>query len=280
MRVEQLGARRRFAARSLATALLWLGLLAVTPACHNAGGVPAITVNDEWTRSFPLSGAGELHISNRSNGRIEVEGVSSSTVEIHATRSVRAATEKKARELLSKVAISEDASADRVVVATEGIPGILIGVSVEVKFHVRMPPSARIRAELRNGDVTVGAVEGGSVLSTTNGSVVGTGLRGKTEARVVNGRINLDMAGLTDDAPVSANVTNGSVDLKVPVDANATLSASTVNGRVSVIDLLFTANPEADGERRRGRRTSGRINAGGAAIDLRTVNGSITVRPR
>ena len=279
MRVGQLDARRR-SASSVATAIVALGLLCATPACHSAAGTPPVTVNDEWTRTFQLSGEGEVRISNRSNGRIEVEGVSGSTVEIRARRSVRAATEQKARELLSKVAITEDVSADAVVVATEGIPGILIGVSVEVNFHVRMPLSGRLRAELTNGDVTVSAVDGGSILSATNGRVIGTGLRGKTEARVVNGRISLDMAGLADDAPVSANVTNGSVELKVPADANATLSASTVNGRVNVIELPFTPNAEADSERRRGRRTAGQINAGGAAIDLRTVNGSITVRPR
>lgn len=262
---------------TVVTAVVSLSLL-LAAACHGNAGAPAVTVSDEWTRTFPVTPDGEVRISNRSNGRIEVEGVSASTVDIRAARTVRAATDKKARELLSKIAISEDASPDRVAVATEGIPGILIGVSVEVSFHVRMPIGARLRAEVANGDITVRDVEGGTVMLVTNGRVTAANLRGATEARSVNGRVNLDLAVL-DDHPVTARTTNGSVELRIPADAGATLAAETVNGTVNV-ELPFTPNAQAEGERRRPRRTAGRINAGGTPIDLRAVNGTITVRPR
>jgi hypothetical protein len=278
-----MGARRADAQRRSAVcraALTALVLALPVAACHgNAVNTSAATATDEWSRSLPLPPDGEVRITNRT-GRIEVAGVSGSSVEIRAERIVRAATEQKARDLLSKIAMTEETSSDHVAVATEGIPGILIGVSVEVNFHVRMPQTARLRVQLTNGDVTADGIEGSTVLSTTNGRVTGANLRGATEAHVVNGRINLDIAGFGDRAAVSATTTNGSVDLKVPLDANGTLSAATVNGQVHVIELPFTPDAEADGDRRRGRRTSGQINAGGTPINLRTVNGSITVRPR
>ena len=278
MAARQADAHSRSAFRGAALTAVVLSLLA--SACHgNAGNSASATATDEWTRSFPLLPDGEVRIANR-NGRIEVDGVSGSTVEIRAERMVRAASEKAAQDLLAKIAISEDATPSRIAITTEGIPGILIGVSAGVVFHVGVPSGARVRAELSTGDVTVNAIDGGSTLTTTNGRVVGGGLRGKTDARVVNGRINLDLAGLTDSGAVSANITNGSVELKLPADTNATLSASTVNGQVHVIELPFTPTAEADGDRRRGRRTAGQINAGGAPIDLRAVNGTITVRPR
>jgi len=277
MRARRADAQRRSAVCRAALTALVLVLPAV--ACHGNAVNTAAIATDEWTRSFPLQPDGEVRITNR-NGRIEVTGVGGSTVEIRAERIVHAATDQNARDLLSRIAMTEETGADHVSVATEGIPGILIGVSVEVNFHVRMPQTARLRAQLTNGDVTADGVEGSSVLSTTNGRVTGANLRGTAEAHVVNGRINLDIAGFGDRAAVSATTTNGNVDLKLPLDADGTLSAATVNGQVHVIELPFTPDAEADSDRRRGRRTSGQINAGGTPINLRAVNGSITVRPR
>jgi hypothetical protein len=266
--------------RLIARAVLLAFVVALpAAACHGSTSTSTTTATDEWIRSFPVARDGEVRIANRT-GRIEVEGGSGSMVAIRAERIVHAATEKNARELLSKIAMTEDVRADHVAVATEGIPGILIGISVEVNFHVRMPETARLRAQLTNGDVTADGIEGGSMVSTTNGRVTGSNLGGPIDVRVVNGRVNLDIARVGEGAPVAVTSTNGSIELKVPGDARGTLSAATVNGQVHVMDLPFTPDAESEGDRRRGRRISGQINGGGTPIDLRAVNGSITMRPR
>lgn len=271
-------ARRQSAAYRAASAAATLLLLAASVACHaNAGKTLEGKAVDEWTRSLPLSETGEVHLSNR-NGRIEVEGVTGSTVDIRIERIVRAATEKAARDLLARIATEEQASPDRVSVRTEGIPGILIGVSVEVIFHVRMPATAHVRAEVSNGDVVVRDIAGGSVMSATNGRISGSSLRGGVAATAVNGKLDVDMSAITDE-PVRMQTTNGSIELKLPAAANGTLDATTVNGQLHML-LPFTPIVEQDGERRRGRRLAGRINAGGTSIQLHAVNGSITVRAR
>jgi len=270
--------RRRSPAHGTASAVTALFLLAASAACHaNAGKPREGKATDEWTRSFPLTAGGEVYLSNR-NGRIEVDGVDGSTVDIRVERIVLAATEKAARDLLGRIAMEENVSPDRVAVRTEGIPGILIGVSAEVIFHVRMPATARVRAEMSNGDVTVRNIAGGSVLSATNGRITGSSLAGGAAATVVNGKLEVDMAAIGDE-PVKMQTTNGAVELKLPPDANATLDAATVNGQVNVL-LPFTPMAERAGERRRGRRMAGHINAGGTLIHLQAVNGTITVRPR
>jgi hypothetical protein len=270
--------RRSDARRRSATAAAALFLLAASAACHaNAGKTLKGKAADEWTRSLPLSENGEVQLSNR-NGRIEVEGVAGSTVDIRVERIVHAATEKSAHDLLGRIAMEEQASPDRVTVRTQGIPGILIGVSVDVIFHVRMPATARVRAEVSNGDVTVRDISGGSVMSATNGRINGSGLGGGVAASSVNGKLEVEMAAIGDE-PVSMQTTNGSMELKLPADANGTVDATTVNGQLNML-LPFTPMVEQDGERRRGRRMAGRINAGGTSIQLHAVNGSITVRPR
>ena len=115
-------------------------------------------------------------------------------------------------------------------------------------------------------------------MSATNGRIIGSSLAGGTAATVVNGKLEVDMAAIGDE-PVKLRTTNGGVELKLPADANGTLDAATVNGQVNVL-LPFTPIAERVGERRRGRRMSGSINAGGTPINLQAVNGTITVRPR
>src|SRR5262245_60175601 len=73
---------------------------------------PTGRATDEWTRSYPLSAGGEIHIGN-TNGRIEVEAVEGSTVEVRAERIAKAATDDGARELLPRITIKEDVKPDR-----------------------------------------------------------------------------------------------------------------------------------------------------------------------
>ena len=48
------------------------------------------------------------------------------TVEVRAERSARAVTDEAARELVSKIAINEEVTPDRVAIRTEGVSGLLI----------------------------------------------------------------------------------------------------------------------------------------------------------
>ena len=66
---------------------------------------------------------------------------------------------------------------------------------------------------------------------------------------------------------------NGGVHLAVPEGTQADVSARCTNGRVSVTDLAL----DVEGEQTR-RRVAGRLNGGGARIDLQTTNGGVTFR--
>jgi DUF4097 and DUF4098 domain-containing protein YvlB len=90
-------------------------------------------------------------------------------------------------------------------------------------------------------------------------------------ATTTNGEIKVQMASVGGDGLV-LETTNGSIDLKLPKDAKATLSARCVNGGIAVSDLPF----ERTGESSR-RKLDGAINGGGPAVKLETVNGRIRV---
>jgi len=229
--------------------------------------------SDEWKRSYPISPDGEVQIVG-ANGSVDVQGGPGSTVEVRAERIVCASTDAAVKEIVPRVGIREDVSPDRIVLQTEGLSGIVIGVTVEVNYHVTMPSSARARVRAVNGDVSVSDLAGQVVLSSTNGQVTGNNLRGGVDARSVNKGVTVSLASFGRD-PVDLRAVNGSVDLTVPPDIRASLEANYTNGSFEISkDLTF--EPFGDQTRRRAR---GRLNDGGAPITMTTVNGNIRVHP-
>ena len=228
---------------------------------------------EEWTRSYPLAAGGEIRISN-TNGRIEVEGVDGSTVEIRAEKIARAATETGARELLPRITIKEDVQPDRVSIETERMSGIMIGAAFEVRYHVRAPKGAVVNVTTTNGGIGLTALSGKVVARTTNGGVNAKEQAGGIEARTTNGGVTIDFAQLGPER-VSARSTNGGVVIMLPESAKADVTASCTNGGIIVSPELTLAVTEQSR-----RRLEGRLNGGGTSIELQTTNGGVRIKPR
>lgn len=241
-------------------------------ACDMSLGNLAGRATDEWTRTYPLAAGGEVRIVN-TNGRIEVEAADGNSVEVRAERIARAATDEGARELLPRITIKEDISPDRVSIETERLGGIMIGAGYEVRYHVRAPKAATVDVTNTNGAVLVTGLAGKVAAHTTNGSVTTKNLTGPVDARTTNGSVNVDLASVKSGR-IAVRTTNGSVTLNVPDDAKADVVATWTNGGINVSNVKMEVS-----ERSR-RRFEGRINGGGAPIDLQTTNGGIRIRNR
>ena len=252
-------------------AVFVLPLAVALAGCDVSLGNLAARATDEWTHTYPLTAGGEVRIVN-TNGRIEVEGVDGSTVEVRAERIARGATDSAARELLPRIVIREDIKPDRITLETERMSGIMIGAGFEVRYHVRAPKNAVVNVTNTNGQVVVNAIAGKVVASTTNGAVKGTNLTGGVDGRTTNGSVSIEMASVGPD-PVSLETTNGSVTLMLPEKAKATVAASVTNGGITVGGL---DNFEVTEKSR--RRLEGRLNGGGTPVELRTTNGGIRLR--
>jgi len=233
---------------------------------------------DEWTRSYPLAAGGRVAIFNR-NGRVEIEGGESPTVDVRAERVVRATTTKTAADVLPKIRIAEDIKPDLVTIRTEGVEGLLLGVSFDVTYRVRVPSGAGVRVQTSNGDITVTGISGRLVANSGNGNIKGEKLSGGVEARTTNGVTVVDLIALGVD-PILMRATNGNLELALPGESNANLSASTVEGAVTVSGMTVEPAGEPGPERGRGRRLRGRINSGGTSIELQTVHGNINISAR
>lgn len=228
------------------------------------------TAHDDWVRAYKLADGGEASFVNP-RGAVDIEGVDGDTVEVRVERIVHAVTEAAAAEILPRLQMTEEASPGKVLVSGERLGGIVIGVSVEMHFHVRAPKRAIIRARTTGGQLNVKGFTGHVILNGSNGGVNAEGLGGGIETRLVNGSVKIALASVSTDL-VDVRVTNGPLTLILPETASANLSATATNGRIQVKAPKF--EPLGD---QTARRVRGRINAGGAPIELVTVNGSITV---
>ncbi len=248
---------------------------AAMPGCngrHNASNL-AGHASDEWKRSYPLADGGELQIVGGS-GSVEIHGGTGSTIEVTAERVARAATDEAAREVVPRIGIHEDVTPDKVVIQSEGLRGIVIGVEQRINYKVTVPGSTKVRVRTVDGPITITDVDGRVVASSTNGEVVVRNVKGGVDARTVNQNVTVDLASFAND-PVDIRAVNGNVALTLPASTNATLEVNLTNGKVDVKDVPF----EAFGEQTK-RRTRGRLNAGGPPIDVTTINGNITVGAR
>jgi hypothetical protein len=227
---------------------------------------------DEWIRSYPLTEGGEVQIGG-SSGSVDVQGVDGKTMDVRAERIAHASTDEAAREILPRISIREEASPTRVVLRTEPLGGIVIGVSVEVRYGVRAPKTATIRVRNGNGGVRVRGFTGRVIVNSSNGEVTADDLGGGVELRSVNGNAKIALASVGADL-IDLRVTNGALTLTLPGTASANLLATCTNGTIDVSAL----NLERMGEQTP-RRVRGRLNSGGTPIELSTINGNILVEP-
>ena len=250
-------------------------VLSLVAALSLGGCVGNLALNgrasDDWTRTYQLSQGGELRIGN-TNGRIDIEGVDGNTVEVRAERIAKATTDGAAQELLPRIKINEDAKPDRIEIETARMSGIMVGASIEVRYHVRAPKSAKVHVSNTNGIVNVTGMSGSLEAHTTNGGVRGTGLSGRVDASTTNGGVTLDFAAITDEVKLST--TNGGVSIGLPESAKVDVVATCTNGGIAVQDVNLDVT-----ERSR-RRVEGKMNGGGTRVDLKTTNGGIRIRAR
>ena len=163
------------------------------------------------------------------NGTIELEGYEGKTVEVRAERSARAVTDEAARELVSKIAINEEVTPDRVAIRTEGVSGLLIGVSYQVKYHIRAPHSVVARLRVTNGVVTRRRFAGHLIAASTNGGDC-RARRSAAGSRHAPPMAPCDCAAGGRPDGVSLRTTNGACGFTLPASAKADLSAECRNG--------------------------------------------------
>lgn len=233
-----------------------------------AGERRSVTINRTWN----VADIKRVHV-NEVNGSVDVEAGDPNQISLTAhVRAYRKPEPKEENQGYFKTNVNGDTldigrnSHHRV-----HIIGFSFGDDVSVDYELKVPPALAL--ELR----------------TVNGRIATKGIDGATEARSVNGEINLENAG---SAEVDAHTVNGRVMCKFVRDFQGA-KLKTVNGRVTAVlpptasfacDLSqvngdFEASfPLSIHSHRGSRRVQGDVNGGKYELRISTVNGDIRLQ--
>jgi DUF4097 and DUF4098 domain-containing protein YvlB len=130
------------------------------------------------------------------------------------------------------------------------------------------------KVESVNGNIAIDGVSGDVEASAVNGEVRTRGGSGNQKLSTVNGEIATDLGSLGSGQSVSLDTVNGQIVAAFPEGADAEVSASAVNGRISSEYSSLTVKKEFPV----GSNLKGTLGKGGARVKASTVNGSIAVR--
>ncbi len=230
----------------------------------------------EWRRTYELQPGGRLEISNV-NGKIDVEPSTGNTVQVVAEKTARAATSDAAKEALTRIEIVETVSPSAIRIETKsqhGSGGLMNHGNQQVHYTVKVPAGAEVNFRTVNGGIELSGLTGRISAETTNGGIKAREVSGSIDANTTNGGVDVELAQLSESG-VKLGCTNGGIELRLPASSKATISARVANGGIDTSGLQI----ETNGETSR-RRLDGRMNGGGAHIDIEGTNGGIRISGR
>ncbi|MFQ6028290.1 MAG: DUF4097 domain-containing protein [Dehalococcoidia bacterium] len=259
-------------------ATLWLigaALAAILLTACSFGSTETVVQED----SFTVGASPRLNVVSE-NGKVTVLSAGSSpTVQVTATI--------KNPDRVNYAARQEGST---VTVAAEVEKGFnFFGDSAGVRIEVLVPENIALDLETSNGSVSVTGVSGPVSVATSNGGIDITNVVGEVNARTSNGKIDIGEVSGQVDAETSngavrmtaalqegsknrLRTSNGSVNVTLVDTPRVNLNASTSNGTIST-DRSITTTGSSDP-----RRLVGTIGEGGPDLEIRTSNGSVTIR--
>ena len=227
---------------------------------------------EEFHQTYPLSAGGRVELENI-NGSAHITVWDRNEVKVDAVK--YAGT----KERLDEAQIKVNASANSVAIKTDYRDRDLTFNDYEhnnpagVEYTLTVPRGARL-SEIRliNGSLDVSGVTGEVVAECINGRLTANGLGGRAQLSTINSRLNAQFDHLTA-APIELSSVNGRVELTLPSDAKAEVTATTVHGGIEndfgfrVIDHRWV-----------GHDMAGQLGIGGTRIRLNNVNGGVEIR--
>jgi len=162
--------------------------------------------------------------------------------------------------------------------------------ATDLIIQVPRTTSLEVRSTM-DGAVVVEGVSGEIDINNINGPVTLTNISGNTLVHTVNGNIEVTLARVAADKPISFSTMNGDIDVTLPADVKANLKMKSEQGEIySDFDINMTRTPaksEAAEKTEQGKfRISfdkslyGIVNGGGQEIGFNTFSGDIYIRKK
>ncbi len=232
---------------------------------------PGEEFREEFHQTYPLSAAGRVSLENI-NGNVQVKVWDRAEVQLDATKRAYR------KERLAEAKIEVNATQDNIHIKTEYInwnqtSRDRFDNAASVDYVVTVPRRAALDSfELVNGSLDVDGAEGIVKASSVNGRVSARGLLGDVKLSTINGQLTATFTQVNEAKAISLGSVNGSVNIVLPSDVNASVRAGTVHGGITNDFGMRVRHGEYVGH-----NLDGQIGNGGPKIKLGNVNGSISI---
>ena len=235
-----------------------------------------IDETERFEQTYPLDANGRVGVSNV-NGSITIATWDSPQVKLEYVKTA------DSRERLAEVTVKIDARADALRIETvydnerqSGGRQWKNNGNLSVEYRLTVPRTAILdEIETVNGSISIANAANVTKASAVNGEIRATNLRGAATLSTVNGVVQADFDRLQTGSRITLETVNGTVDLTLPSDADATLRADTVNGSIANDFGL----PVRKGQYV-GKDLHGKLGAGDATVKLSSVNGGLSIKRR
>ncbi len=162
--------------------------------------------------------------------------------------------------------------------------------ATDLVIQVPRTTSLEVRSTM-DGAVVVEGVNGEIDINNINGPVTLRSVSGNTLVHTVNGDIEVVLARVAADKPLSFSTMNGDIDVTLPADVKANLKMKSEQGEIySDFDINMTRQParsEASEKTEQGKyritfdkSLYGLVNGGGQEIAFNTFSGDIYIRKK
>ncbi len=263
------GLRRTRYVRSLLVALAPVMLLSACFTTDFGGGGDA--VQSRLHERFTVTANAHVEVSNVS-GSIAVVPWSSPQIDIVARKH---SDDADAVQNTTIDITSDGSPADNVDIRTRyPHEGFFFwghnGASVDYTLHV--PRGVSVRVASVSGDVSISGVSGDVAIDNVSGMVDARHLGGDLRIHTVSGSVDASLGRMRADADIEVEAVSGSVNLTLPPNGGAVVTAASISGSFDSDFPAVTVRHQTVGF-----DASGRIGDGSGSVDLHTISGSITI---
>ncbi len=228
---------------------------------------------EEFHQTYPLAADGKVQLDNV-NGKVVITTWEQLEIKIDAVKkadkqadleAIEIEVESKPNQIRIHTKLPETHSGWKFLKHESG--------STSVNYDIKVPAGVRLE-EIRsvNGSIDIEGVQGKVNASTVNGRLTAKGLASDAQLHTVNGAVQAEFDELEAAKSVSLNSVNGAVKLTLPANADAEVSAHTVNGRIHTpAEIPATKTWPIGGE------VKGTLGKGTTRVKVETVNGGIRI---
>lgn len=172
------------------------------------------------------------------NGEISISGnAGANSVIITGIKRVLSDSVEDAQAQLQNLNVNVQDLQSEILVETVQ-PAISAGRSYIVNYTVTLPKFLKNNVTNLNGIVTLDSIDNDVTVNNLNGTVTLTNITGNASANLLNGQIQSAVT-LPLNGVIDMKTLNGDIDLEIPVNTSASLSASVTLGTITTQNLVL-----------------------------------------